>query len=69
MPRPTPELEASAAQLVEHADLLDQPQRMVQRQRVDQRAEAQVPRALGHRGEENLGEAARPSGVAWCSAV
>ena len=30
-------LEATVAQLIEHADLLDQPQRMMQRQRIDQR--------------------------------
>jgi hypothetical protein len=50
-----PEIEAPVAHLIEHADLLDHPQRMMQRQRIDQRAEAKVLRALGDRGEEDAG--------------
>ena len=49
------ELEAPAAHLIEHADFLDQPQRMVERQQIDQRAEAQGLRALRHRGEKQAG--------------
>jgi hypothetical protein len=49
------ELEAPPAQRVEHADLLDQAQRVMERKRVDQRTEAQALRALGDRGEENAG--------------
>src|SRR5262249_42752192 len=49
------ELEASPAELVEHADLLHHPQRMVERKRIDQWTEAQTLRALSHRGEENAG--------------
>ena len=44
------ELKASVAHVIEHADFLDQAQRMVERQEVDQRAEAQSPGALRHRG-------------------
>ena len=47
------ELEPPAAQLVEHADFLDQPQRMIERQQINQRAEAQLLGALRQRGEEN----------------
>ena len=57
------EFEPPAAQLVEHADFLDQPQRMIERQQIDQRAEAQFFGALRQRGEENSGEAAQPIGV------
>jgi hypothetical protein len=49
------EVEASAAHLIEHADFLDHPQRMMQRQRVDERAEAKVLGALRHRGQEDAG--------------
>jgi len=42
-----------AAQLVEHADFFDQPQRMIERQQINQRAEAQLFGALRQRGEEN----------------
>src|SRR5215813_32106 len=49
------ELEASPAELVEHADLLHHPQRMVELKRIDQWTEAQTLRALSHRGEENAG--------------
>src|SRR6202042_3338889 len=47
------ELEPSAAQLIEHADFFDQPQRMIERQQINQRAEAQFCGALRQRGEEN----------------
>src|SRR5262249_37335691 len=46
------DLEPPAAQLIEHADLLDHPQRVIERQRVDQRTEAQPPRALRDSGEK-----------------
>ena len=48
------DLQPSVAQVVEHADLFDQAERMVQRQHVDARAEAQASRALGHRGQEHV---------------
>ena len=46
------ELEPPAAHLIEHADLLDQADRMVVGQEVDQRAEAQTRGALRDRGQE-----------------
>ena len=46
------DLEPAAAHLVEHADLFDQAQRIVKRQGIDQRAEAQSLGALRHRREE-----------------
>src|SRR5579883_56777 len=49
------ELQSTAAHLVEHANLVDQPQRMIEVERVDQRAEAQCLRALGDGGEEHAG--------------
>ena len=49
------ELEAPAAHLIEHADFLDQAQRMIERQQIDQRAEAQRLGALRHRREEQPG--------------
>src|SRR5215813_1804360 len=49
------ELEAPCAELVEHANLLRHPQRMVERKGIDQRTEAQALRALRDRGEENAG--------------
>jgi hypothetical protein len=49
------ELEPAAAELVEHADLFEEAQRVMQRQRVDQRPEAQAPRALRHCGEKDAG--------------
>ena len=52
---PETDFEPAAAQLVEHADLLDQPQRMVQRHRPDQRTETQRACALCHGGEEHAG--------------
>ena len=48
------DLQPPVAQVVEHADLFDQPQRVVQRQHVDARAEAQAPRALGHAAQEHV---------------
>src|SRR5262249_56481197 len=43
---PDAELEAPAAQLIEHANLLDQAERKIERQDVDERAEPDAPRAL-----------------------
>ena len=45
-PAPDAQLEAAAAERVQHADLLGEPHRVVQRERVDERAEAQPRRAL-----------------------
>jgi hypothetical protein len=52
---PDAQQQASTAHLVQHADLIDQPQRMIQRQRVDQRAEAQALRALRDGGQIHAG--------------
>ena len=54
-PRPTPSIEAAAAHLIEHAHFLDQPQRMIERQKINQRAEAQAAGALRGGGEEQAG--------------
>ncbi len=52
---PDPVQKTAAAHLVEHADLVDQPQRMVERQQVDHRAEAQLPGALRQRRQKDAG--------------
>ena len=49
------ELEAAAAELVEHADLLEQAQRMIERQQIDERPEAQPARALRDRRKKDAG--------------
>jgi hypothetical protein len=54
------ELEAPPAELVEHANLLHHPQRMVERKGIDQRTEAQALRALSDCGEENAGRGGKP---------
>ena len=50
-----PELEAAAAQLIDHANLFDQAERVVKRQQIDQRAETQFRRALRQRREDQRG--------------
>jgi hypothetical protein len=52
-PRADAELQPPAAEVVEHADLVDQPQRVVERQAVDERPEPQRPRPLRRRREED----------------
>ena len=47
MPRPHANVEPSPAQVVEHADLLDQAQRIIGGQNVNQGAETDARRALG----------------------
>jgi hypothetical protein len=47
------EVEAAAAEVIEHADLLGQPQRVVLRERVDQRAEPQTLAVLRGGGEKD----------------
>src|SRR6185437_7259541 len=47
------ELEASPAHLIEHANLFDQVERMMDGQGVDKRAEAQLPSALRERRHED----------------
>ena len=39
--------------MIEHADFLGEPQRMMRRQHIDQRAEADALRPLRDRGEEH----------------
>ena len=43
--------EATMAQVIEHADLLDQAQRRVEREQIDQRTEPHVPGRAGDRAE------------------
>src|SRR3984893_11484253 len=50
-----PELEPPAAHLIEHADFLDQAQRMIERQEIDEGAEAQRLGALRHGREKEPG--------------
>ena len=50
-----PDVEAAAAHLIEHADFLDHPQRMIERQGEDHRPEAQPLGALRDRRQENAG--------------
>ena len=50
---PHAELEPSAAQVVEHADLADQPEGRVQGQQIDERAQPNAARALRRGGEEH----------------
>ncbi len=49
-----PEVEPPPAQLVEHADLLERPQRVVQVQQHDQGPQPQPAGALGHRRQEHV---------------
>src|SRR5262245_40638350 len=49
------DLEPTAAQVIEHADFFEQPQRMVQRHRPYQWAESQPARALRDGGQEHAG--------------
>src|ERR1700738_481848 len=46
-------LHAAAAQIVQHADLFDETQRVIEREQIDQRPDAQSPRAWNDRGEEH----------------
>jgi len=48
------DLEPPIAQVVEHADLFDQAERMMQREHVDAGAESQAGRALSHAGQEDV---------------
>ena len=52
---PNAELETAPAEIVEHADFLDQPHGIIQRQDIDQRPEQDLFGALGHGGEEHAG--------------
>ena len=47
------DLDPALAQMIQHADFFGEPQRMMRRQHVDQRAEAQALGALRHRGQEH----------------
>jgi hypothetical protein len=52
---PDSELEAAARERVEHRHFLDQSQRVVDRQQVDQRPESQPRGPLAQRGEQDSG--------------
>ena len=47
------ELEAAVAQLIEHADLFDQTQRMIERQQIDERTETQPRGAARNRRKKD----------------
>jgi hypothetical protein len=49
------ELEATIAQVVQHADLFGQPQRVVERERVDERPKEHALCALRHRRQKHAG--------------
>src|SRR3989441_5427732 len=54
------EVEAPARELIEHADLFDEPERVVERQAVHARPQADAPGTLGGRGEEDAGHRRQP---------
>src|SRR5579885_3478900 len=54
------DLEPAAAQMVEHANLFDQAQRLIERQQVNQRAEMQPPGMLGGGGKKDVGRRRHP---------
>src|SRR5215510_12522068 len=56
------DLQPSTAHLIKHTDFLDQPNRMVKRQRVDQGAETKSLRALPHGSQEYAGRRCHPEG-------
>jgi len=47
-----PDLDPPLAQMIQHADFLGEPQRVVRRQHIDQRTETQALGPLRNRGEE-----------------
>src|SRR6476620_5117138 len=49
------DVEPPVAEMVEHADFLGEPQRMMDGQHIHQRSEAQTNGALGDRGKEYAG--------------
>src|SRR5436190_3688455 len=50
-----PDLEPAAAEMIQHADLFGEPQRVVGRQDINQCAEAKTPGALRRGGEKYTG--------------
>ena len=65
------QLEPTTREVVEHADLLDEPQRVVERQDVDERSQADPAGALGCRREKQArrGGHAERRGVMLCQVV
>jgi hypothetical protein len=55
-PPPHAEVESAAREMVEHAHLLDEPQRVVEGEAVHAGPEADAPRALAGGGEEDAGD-------------
>jgi len=49
------DLEPALAQMIEHRNLFGETQRVIERQEIDQRTEAQPPRALRDRREKHAG--------------
>jgi hypothetical protein len=52
-PPPDPEVEASARELVQHADLFDEPEGVIEGQAVHARPQADAPGPLAGRGQED----------------
>src|SRR5215471_11298536 len=50
---PDADFQAAAAQMIQHADLLGEPQRVMHRQHIDQRSEAQAFGSLRDGGEKD----------------
>ncbi len=57
---PDTDFEPPASHVVEHADLFDQAQWVVERQQVDQRAEPEITRALSSGGQKQIGRRRHP---------
>ena len=55
-----PEVEAPAREVVEHADLFDESERVVEGQTVHARPQTDAPGPLGGRGEEDTGHRRQP---------
>ena len=57
------DLDAAAAQMIEHADFFGEPQWMMRRQHIDQRAETDAARALAAAARNTPGDGVMLSGV------
>ena len=49
------DFDAAEAEMIQHADFFREPQRMMRREHIDQRAETDAARALGDGGQEHAG--------------
>src|SRR5262249_33751054 len=64
---PHADVEAAAAEMIEHAELFQQPQRVVERQEKEQRAEADAPRFAPGGGQKQAQGRRRPE-RGWATA-